>query len=107
MFERSARRTWNRLHPAALRSSLAPTTCLIYFSVDHPDRFQILDRACKWLSGCLLQVEAFSSVIFSWICFKLYEWSACNPGGTPYDGLYGKRLRPKEVSFSGFRFIKG
>ena len=47
--ERSARRTcnWNRLHPALLRSSLAPTTCWIYFSVDHFDRVQILDRACK------------------------------------------------------------
>jgi len=47
VFERSARRTWNRLHPAVLRSNLAPTTCWIYFSVDHPDRFRILDRACK------------------------------------------------------------
>ena len=47
VFERSARRTLNRLHPAVLRSSHAPTTCWIYFSVDHPDRFQILDCACK------------------------------------------------------------
>ena len=47
VFEKSARRTWNRLHPAVLRSSLAATTCWIYFSVDHPSRFRIPDRACK------------------------------------------------------------
>ena len=27
-------------------------------------------------------------------------------GGTPYDGLYGE-ARPKWVSFSGFKYMKG